>query len=462
MRLAHFINKTICAASVLLNRQHPGTDLHVDLRRGCFAVGIGQPNEALVYFNRAMAVAQSLQDAFLIHLLNRALVMVQQMRDLHQQRALHHQAYVATDAATIEVRQNICRMFDYPALANAPPGRMGLLWLRLLFVINLRRVGGANTPQSIAESHSDPVQPEASVTKHDPSSQFASSSPSDPVISSATEAEATTMVTPTPEATLPLATTDNALCLTAQLFGPLRVTINDEPLDKRPSGRGRAVFTYLLTHRDGPIPSEVMMDVFWPGVGPKSARNSLNVALHSLRQSLRTVTDQPVIVFQNGAYSLNPNISIWLDVDEFEKCIQAGAKLKTSGKLAEAIHEYEAAIHLYQGEFLADDPYEDWAVLARERLRVNYLETVDQLSQINFDQANYTVCISLCRLIMARDQCREDVHCRLMMCFARQNQHHLALRQYQACVEALRKELNVVPTATTRQLYERVRHHENV
>jgi hypothetical protein len=40
--------------------------------------------------------------------------------------------------------------------------------------------------------------------------------------------------------------------------------------------------------------------------------------------------------------------------------------------------------------------------------------------------------------------------------------NHLALRQYHAYVEALRKELDLAPAPATTQLYERIRRREQV
>jgi len=77
---------------------------------------------------------------------------------------------------------------------------------------------------------------------------------------------------------------------------------------------------------------------------------------------------------------------------------------------------------------------------------VLYLETLDHLSLIYFNQGDYAACIGLCQRILSHDACREDAHCRLMRCFARQGQAHHALRQYQACVDILRSELDVAPS----------------
>jgi DNA-binding SARP family transcriptional activator len=90
------------------------------------------------------------------------------------------------------------------------------------------------------------------------------------------------------------------------------------------------------------------------------------------------------------------------------------------------------------------------------------METLDRLSRIHFGMGQYSACVALCQKMLERDACREDAHRLLMRCFSRQGQQHLALRQYQACVEALRTELDVDPERSTVQLAERIRNRENI
>jgi DNA-binding SARP family transcriptional activator len=184
--------------------------------------------------------------------------------------------------------------------------------------------------------------------------------------------------------------------------------------------------------------------------------------LHGLRQALRAADDLPVVIFQDGAYRLNPELDLWLDSDEFERRVAAGRRFESAGQIAAAAAEYEVATGLYQGDFMADDPYDEWPVITRERLRIAYLDTLDRLSQIYFSQGQYGSCASLCQHMLTQDNCREDAYCRLMRCYSRQSQHHLALRQYQICVKTLRNELDVEPAPTTTQLYERIRRRERV
>ena len=186
------------------------------------------------------------------------------------------------------------------------------------------------------------------------------------------------------------------------------------------------------------------------------------MAVHGLRRAFRASASGPVVALDGGAYRLDPTVRLWLDVDEFELHAADGRRLETAGDLPGAVAAYERANALYQGDFLADDPYEDWPALAREQLLLTYQDVLDRLGGLYFGQHQYGACIALCRLLVATDPCREDAHRRLMRCYSRQGQPHLALRQYQACADALRRELLVDPEPATAELARQLRGHQPI
>jgi DNA-binding SARP family transcriptional activator len=100
--------------------------------------------------------------------------------------------------------------------------------------------------------------------------------------------------------------------------------------------------------------------------------------------------------------------------------------------------------------------------MTREHLLLNYLDVLDRLGGRYFDRGQYGACVALCRLLVQRDPCREGGHRRLMRCVVRQGQPHLALRQYQACADALDRELGVDPDPATVALAQQIRRHQPV
>lgn len=251
------------------------------------------------------------------------------------------------------------------------------------------------------------------------------------------------------------------LSISVHMLGPFRLTIQDIALNL-PSSRSLSLLKYLLLNHKQNTPREMLIDLFWSEVSMERGRNNLNVAMNGIRTALRMVTDTPVIHYRDNAYGFVPDVQFWLDVEEFEQLVASGRRCESQKKLRASLADYESAISLYQGDFLEENPYENWTVLPRERLRLAYLDTLDRLNRINFSQEKYAMCITLSQLILSRDRCREDAHCMLMRCYSRQRQDHLALRQYQACVEALHMELDVAPAPETVKIYDLIRHHKPV
>ena len=254
-----------------------------------------------------------------------------------------------------------------------------------------------------------------------------------------------------------------APALVVYCLGSFRVYQDDQPITNWPSGKGKCVFKYMAANRGHPIPKDVLMDLFWRDIDPDAARNNLNVAIYGLRQALRAMRpDFSHILFQDDCYLLNPALGVWIDVEEFVQRYEAGQTSERRGKLTEAIREYEAAEGLYQGDFLEEDLYEEWPMARREGLKDSYLFILDQLSRHYFDKRRYTACIHLSQKILAKDNCREEAHRRLMRCYSRQGQRNLALRQYFICVETLQSTLDVSPMDETTALCRRIREGETI
>lgn len=246
--------------------------------------------------------------------------------------------------------------------------------------------------------------------------------------------------------------------LTLYCLGPFRIYLDDKLINNWSGGKGKAIFKYMVAKRGRPVAKDILMDVFWRNADPEAARNNLNVAIYGLRQAFRAIRPEfSSILFQDDHYLLNPAMPVWVDLEQFVQRYEAGQRLERKGKFAEALSEYEIAESLYQGDFLEEDLYEDWPIQQRESLRDSYLLILDRLSRHYLEEKRYTTCIQLCHKILAKDNCREDIHRRLMRCYSRQGQRNLSVRQYHLCVEALARVLEVSPMQETVALYQQIR-----
>ena len=246
-------------------------------------------------------------------------------------------------------------------------------------------------------------------------------------------------------------------------LGPFQFYRGAQDLNSWSNGKGKSLFKYLLAHRVYPTPKEVLMDVFWLDAPPQSARNSLNAAVYSLRHNLVDAgVSCPLVLYEDDCYLINAELTLWLDSEAFAEQVAAAQACEQRGDPAGAVCAYRAAESLYQGEFHADERYEDWVAPQREALRVDYQRLLDYLCQHYFEGADYDACIAVARKGLDVDDCDEGLHRQLMCSYSRQGLHHLAHRQYHLCVSALERELDIDPCGETVELFERIRGQQEV
>ena len=252
----------------------------------------------------------------------------------------------------------------------------------------------------------------------------------------------------------PLDQTGQAPSLAVYCLGPLRIYRNDCLIENWSSKKGQSIFKYLVMHRDSLAQKDLLMDTFWPDADPEAARRNLHQAIYSLRQTFNLGNSEfQYIQFWNDGYRLNPILNIWVDYEEFEQHVQAGQLLEERNKVESAMAEYGIAEGLYQDDFLTDDPYEEWCQSRRRYLLQTYLSTASRLARYYLKCGEHAATIALSRRILSKDNCQEEAHQYLMRCYLEQGQRHLALSQYQLCVQLLRDELGLSPSAETQNLY---------
>lgn len=246
--------------------------------------------------------------------------------------------------------------------------------------------------------------------------------------------------------------------LEVTFFGTFTVCQDGKVIDCFSKSRAKQLLKYLLLNRTKAIPKEVLMDRFWTGHDENSARNNLNVAVYCLRQALKTENSDLVhVLFQDGCYFLNNQLRVLVDTEAFEQYLKTAEQFESQGKSVEAVEAYKQAEAIYQGEFLAEDLYEDWSLELREYYKSRYVQLLGKLSEYYYRERALDACIAVNRKITSIEIGDEHAHRRLMECFARLNQRHLALRQFQLCSEVLIKEFELRPSKETVALYQYIK-----
>jgi DNA-binding SARP family transcriptional activator len=242
--------------------------------------------------------------------------------------------------------------------------------------------------------------------------------------------------------------------VTALILGPLELSVAGRHVVRWNSLKARAVFQYLLIHRGRPVRRDVLMDLQWPNHTYTSARNNLNVALYSLRNTLEGPWQglQPIL-YQDGCYALNSELKWWIDRDEFLSALRKARLVRSSGHPVKAISHYQKVVELYRGSLFEDDSTGDWYLTEQRQLNELYLQALESLGEIYLNLGEPASAQKFAQLALARDPCCESVHRLLMRCYASEHKQQLVSRQYSICVKALRDELGVSPGAETLRLF---------
>ncbi len=226
--------------------------------------------------------------------------------------------------------------------------------------------------------------------------------------------------------------------------------------------KARELCFYLL---DRPPTSKAQIGLdLWPEASSAQLRNYLHRSLHFIRKVLG---DPDAVHFESGQYSIRPGPDLWYDVAEFEAGLQRAAALgsvttASAERRAEMGELLQAAIALWDGEFLADLDAGEWAVLRREELCQSYLRALIDLGQLRGLEARYAEAIAIWQRALTVDPYLELAQRELMRCLARQGEIAAALSKYERLRELLAAELDASPSHETTALYERIRRGDDV
>src|SRR5262249_9703519 len=139
--------------------------------------------------------------------------------------------------------------------------------------------------------------------------------------------------------------------------------------------------------------------------------------------------------------------AVTVDVSEFEQVARS-----------QDPDELERAAALYRGDLLegispGSAQFEEWLRAERERLHELALEAFAKLLAHQMKRAATDPAFRPALRLLRLDPLQEVTHRALMRLSARQGRRAASLRQYQQCVDVLRRELGVEPEEATKQVY---------
>ena len=159
--------------------------------------------------------------------------------------------------------------------------------------------------------------------------------------------------------------------LRIKTLGRTSVASAEGPIDGAWLGqRPGQLLKYLVCERGRVAHADQILGRFWPE-GGRGAVVNLRHAVFSLRKRLEPARERhsasSFVIARDGGYMLDRRL-IHVDADDFEDAAQRGLRAHAEGGHERAREPLERAAALYGGEFLADEPYAEWAFAERDRL----------------------------------------------------------------------------------------------
>ncbi len=210
------------------------------------------------------------------------------------------------------------------------------------------------------------------------------------------------------------------------------------------------LIAYLAVNQGRKVARDQLADMLWSSGEPEQSRHSLRQALTLVRRTVQDNDGRSLIRADAG--------HVVLDAEGVEVDVQAFTRLAQSRSLT----DLRAAAELYRGEFLSDldilsEPFAEWAEAERGRLGAMASAMLRHLALALYRTGDHEGAIVAAQRLIARDRLNEEGHRLLMQLYAGARRRGEALRQFAACVDHLKRELDVAPDETTVALADAIR-----
>lgn len=210
------------------------------------------------------------------------------------------------------------------------------------------------------------------------------------------------------------------------------------------SKRARELLKLLIARRGRPATRGYLMETLWPDDDPDRVANRLSVALTTVRGVLdpqRHFPPDHFLIGDKDAVSLNLD-AVDVDMEHFLAATADGLECLRRGDSARGLPTLSSAAAMYAGDFLEENPYDDWAVPVREAARAAYISALRLLARHAVDSDG---AVTHLLRILETDRYDEEAHLGLVRALADTGRHGEAHRHYLNYRRAM-DELGVEPS----------------
>ena len=248
---------------------------------------------------------------------------------------------------------------------------------------------------------------------------------------------------------------ENHSALNIRMFGKFQIENENGMLNKENmrSEMLTRLLAYMVSHREKDMTAQELIDVLWPDDQSDNPSGALKNLMYRLRKLMNRTwgEDGRYIIIGRGAYQLNPELVVHVDIEEFEECCR---QVFNSEDPAVQQENGKKAVELYQGMFLSELSSEYWVISIATYYHSIYLTMVKKLAALLEKEKQFTDVEEICAKAIQIEPLDEEIHCFLLRAMIADNKQKLASDHYKETVKLLYDSLGVRPSGEMETIYE--------
>ena len=219
----------------------------------------------------------------------------------------------------------------------------------------------------------------------------------------------------------------------------------------------KSIAKFLIVHADREFTSEQLIEIFLSDASLDDGRQLLNQAISVVRRAfepgIAPKRESAYIKLQHGTYRFSLPDGSTVDLFTFEKLCRAAASAQSKADHYSVLANYSKALELYQGSFLPEDLYQQWAVPIREQARSMYLRALYATADAYHQNLEFERCIHQIQHLLREEPWDEKAYLLLMKCHFALGDRPRLVKAFQMCSNVLKEELDIMPSEPLRQFY---------
>jgi two-component SAPR family response regulator len=190
-------------------------------------------------------------------------------------------------------------------------------------------------------------------------------------------------------------------------------------------------------------------DALWPEADGDAAHHTFTTNLSRLRQLIGI---EKAVTLQEGRLSIDPRYC-WIDIWAFERLFDQAEEAAGDGRNDKCDQIIEKAIGMYQGNFLAGDIEEPWAISTRERLRSKFIKCLSRLGSHWEEAGEFEKAIDCYNKGLEVYDLAEEFYQKLMICYHQMGRNAEAFGVYKRLKKVLSSTSGLNPSTKTEQIF---------